>query len=45
MSFDIKIKSGDLVITQGQLQKVIDSEKLIQDILKMRLTTAGSNAV
>jgi phage baseplate assembly protein W len=43
MSFDLKINKGDLVIVQGQLQTVVDSEKLIQDILKMCLTTAGSN--
>lgn len=43
MSFDLKIRGGDLVITKGQLQTSVDSEKLIQDILKMCLTTAGSN--
>ena len=43
MSFDLKITNGDLVIKNGDLQKVIDSEKLIQDILKICLTTAGSN--
>ncbi len=43
MSFDLKIKNGDLVINNGLLQTVIDSEKLIQDILKMCLTTAGTN--
>jgi len=43
MSFDLKISDGDLVIKNGQLQTVIDSEKLIQDILKICLTTAGSN--
>ena len=43
MSFDLKITNGDLVIKNGQLQTVIDSEKLIQDILKICLTTAGSN--
>jgi hypothetical protein len=43
MSFDLKIKNGDLVINNGQLQTVIDSEKLIQDILKMCLTAAGTN--
>jgi hypothetical protein len=45
MSFDLKIKNGDLTITQSQLQTVTDSEKLIQDILKMCLTTAGSNPI
>ncbi len=43
MSFDLKIKNGDLVIDNGGLQTVQDSEKLIQDILKMALTEAGSN--
>lgn len=43
MSFDLKIKNGDLVINNGQLQTVVDSEKLIQDILKICLTTAGTN--
>lgn len=43
MSFDLKIKGGDLVITQSKLETVIDSDKLIQDILKICLTTAGSN--
>ena len=45
MSFDLKIQNGDLVIKQGQLQTVIDSEKLIQDILKMCLTTVGANPI
>lgn len=45
MSFDLKIKNSDLVIINGQLQTVVDSEKLIQDILKMCLTTAGSNPI
>ena len=45
MSFDLKINKGDFVITQSKLQTVIDSEKLIQDILKMCLTTAGSNPI
>lgn len=45
MSFDLKISGGDLVIKNGQLQSVIDSEKLIQDILKICLTTAGSNPI
>lgn len=45
MSFDLKITGGDLVITQGKIKTVVDSEKLIQDILKMALTTAGSNPI
>jgi len=43
MSFDLKIQNGDFVIQNGDLRKVVDSEKLIQDILKICLTAAGSN--
>lgn len=43
MSFDLKIINGDLVLQRGFLATVIDSEKLIQDILKICLTTVGSN--
>lgn len=43
MSFDLKIKNGDLVLDRGDFKTVVDSEKLIQDILKIALTTAGSN--
>jgi hypothetical protein len=43
MSFDLKIENGGLVLSKGDLKKVVDSEKLIQDILKMALTEAGSN--
>jgi hypothetical protein len=45
MSFDLKIISGDLSIKNGSLQTVVDSEKLIQDILKICLTTAGTNPI
>lgn len=45
MSFDLAIQNGDLVITQGQLKTLVDSPKLIQDILKIALTTAGSNPI
>lgn len=43
MSFDLKISNGDLVLSGGDFKTVVDSEKLIQDILKMALTPAGSN--
>lgn len=43
MSFDLKIINGDLVMKNGDLRKVEDSEKLIQDILKILLTEVGSN--
>lgn len=42
MSFDLKLINGDLSIKNGDLQTAIDSEKLIQDILKICLTSAGS---
>jgi hypothetical protein len=45
MSFDLKIINRDLVINQGDLQQVVNSEKLIQDILKICLTEVGSNPV
>lgn len=43
MSIDLKIVNGDLVINQGALQTVKDSEKLIQDILKILLTDIGAD--
>jgi phage baseplate assembly protein W len=43
MSYDIKISNGDLYLLNGDLKKVVDSEKLIQDILKLCLTNVGSN--
>lgn len=45
MSYDLKIMNGNFVIKNGLLQTVQDSEKLIQDILKICLTTAGSNPI
>lgn len=44
MSFDLLISQGDLKIgPDGDLQKVRDSDKLIQDILKIALTPVGAN--
>lgn len=43
MSFDLKIKNGDLVIENGLLAEVSNTEKLVQDILKICLTEANSN--
>ena len=43
MSFDLQKIGGDLVVKNGLLQTVVDSDKLIQDILKICLTTAGTN--
>lgn len=45
MSFDLKITNRDLVLSNGSLKTVVDSEKLIQDVLKMCLTTAGTNPI
>lgn len=45
MSFDLKIRNGDLVLSNGDLQTVVDTEKLTQDILKICLTTAGTNPI
>ena len=44
MSFDLKVSGGDLVIdTNSDVKTVQDSEKLIQDVLKMLMTEQGSN--
>jgi hypothetical protein len=43
MSFDLKIINNDLVLNEGDLQTVINSELLIQAILKICLTDVGSN--
>ena len=44
MSFDLLIRNGDLAIGQdGDLAKVEDSDKLIQDVLKILVTPLGSN--
>jgi len=43
MSFDLKISAGDLVLKNGQLDVVTGQQKLIQDILKICLTKAGTN--
>lgn len=43
MSFDLKLFHGDLQIKNGDIQIVEKSEKLVQDILKILLTPAGSN--
>lgn len=45
MSFDIQIKNGDLVIQNGDLKKITDLDKLLQDILKICLTPAGANPI
>lgn len=44
MSFDFRIVNGDLGIdADGDLAKVEDTEKLIQEILKVAHTPLGSN--
>lgn len=44
MSFDLKVSKGDLVIdTDGDLRPVENSEKLIQDILKLLSTQLGTH--
>lgn len=43
MSFDFKIENGDWKIdSTGDLQKVENTEKLVQDCLKILVTTIGS---
>lgn len=43
MSYDLKIVNGDLSLKNGDLDVVVNQDKLIQDIMKIALTTAGSN--
>jgi len=44
MSFDFKVEQGDLVIgPNGDLEKVENTDKLIQDILKILMTPVGTN--
>jgi phage baseplate assembly protein W len=43
MSFDLKIINGDLVLKNGDLDAVTGQAKLVQDIMKICLTTAGAN--
>lgn len=43
MSFDLKLTSGDLVIKNGDVDIVEDSNKLVQDVLKICSTPLGSN--
>ena len=44
MSFDLKINQGDLQLGRnGDLQQIADTDKLVQDVLKMALTPIGAN--
>ncbi len=44
MSFDLRISQGDLAIgSDGDVDRVEDTEKLIQDVLKILLTPLGGN--
>lgn len=44
MSFDLRISDGDLVISSsGDLDKVEDTDKLAQDVLKILITPIGGN--
>jgi phage baseplate assembly protein W len=43
MSFDLKVIGGDLAISNGDLATVENSEKLVQDVLKVVTTPIGSN--
>lgn len=43
MSYDLRIVSGDLAIQNGDLRVCVDSEKLIQDLLKICLTPCSAN--
>lgn len=43
MSFDLQVLNGDLVVSNGDLAVARGQQKLIQDVLKICLTEAGSN--
>ncbi len=43
MSFDLKLYNGKLSLKDGKLETVSDSDKLLQDILKMLFTKVGAN--
>lgn len=43
MSFDLKLFGGDLIIKDGDFDTVEDSDKLVQDVLKLVSTQLGTN--
>ena len=45
MSFDLQVLNGDLVIKNSDLAIVRGNAKLVQDLLKIALTTAGGNVL
>lgn len=45
MSFDLKVKAGDLSISNGDLEIISDRDKLEQDLLKICLTPIGGNPI
>lgn len=45
MSFDLKVVNGDLVLSNGDVGTITGNDKLVQDLLKIALTTAGSNVL
>lgn len=45
MSFDFKLENGSITIKNGKLVLVENTNKLIQDILKICLTDVGSNSL
>ena len=45
MSFDLQILNGDLVLNNGDLSVIRNNDKLVQDLLKIALTTLGSNTL
>lgn len=43
MSFDLQILNGDLVLDNGDLSIIQNNDKLVQDLLKIAITTLGAN--
>lgn len=43
MSFDLRLTNGDLSIKNGDVETITGSDKLVQDILKIAITQAGTN--
>lgn len=44
MSFDIRLVDGDIVLGDtGDVDRVVDSDKLAQDVIKLLNTTIGSD--